>query len=66
VNRDALTPRQEEIVALIAKGLPTRVIATRLGLSQNTVKTHIRSAMARVGVRNRLKLVAWWLRRPGK
>jgi len=55
-----LTARQEEIVALIVMGFTTKAIAAKLGLSTNTVKAHVHSAMSRVGVRTRLKLVAWW------
>ena len=51
---------------MIAKGLPTKAIAAQLGLAQNTVKAHVHSALARVGVRTRLKLVAWWCAQGGK
>lgn len=57
-----LTPRQREIVALIADGLSTTQVAGRLSCSPLTVKTHISDAMRRVKVSTRSGLVGHALR----
>jgi DNA-binding NarL/FixJ family response regulator len=49
------SPRQREILSLIAEGRCNQEIAARLELSPNTVKFHIRSLYARLGVRNRVE-----------
>jgi len=54
---DRLTPREREIVALVAKGLSNSDIAGRLLLSPLTVKTHVNRAMSKLGVRDRAQLV---------
>ena len=53
-----LTPREREIVRLIADGSTGREIADELHLSHDTVRTHIRNAMAKTGARSRAHLVA--------
>jgi DNA-binding NarL/FixJ family response regulator len=50
-----LSPRQREILALLAHGRGNEAIAAQLGLSSNTVKFHIRALYARLGVRNRVE-----------
>ena len=52
-----LTPRESEIVALLASGLNGEEIARRLFISPATVRTHIRNAMDRVDARTRAHLV---------
>jgi DNA-binding NarL/FixJ family response regulator len=52
-----LTPRESEIVALLASGLNGEEIARRLVVSPATVRTHIRNAMERVDARTRAHLV---------
>ncbi len=52
-----LTPRQREILQLIAEGRATKEIATLLQLSPNTVETHRRRLMARLGVHDVAGLV---------
>jgi PAS domain S-box-containing protein len=53
-----LTPREFEVVRLMAEGLPTRVIAERLGLKEPTVKAHVRGALRALGASTRLEAVA--------
>lgn len=48
-----LTDRQREILALLREGLPNRDIASRLGISEGTVKLHVSAIMRRLGARNR-------------
>lgn len=50
-----LSPREAEVIELVGKGLSTRDIAVRLGLSATTVETQITSAMNKLGARSRLQ-----------
>ncbi|GAB7007025.1 LuxR C-terminal-related transcriptional regulator [Nocardioides sp. AN3] len=50
-----LTPRQTEVVRLVAAGLSNLQIAEHLGLSELSVKSYLRAAMGRLGVRNRVQ-----------
>lgn len=54
---DVLTPREMEILGLIAQGLTNREIGGRIHLSQNTVKGHVRDILAKMGVHNRVEAV---------
>lgn len=56
---DPLTPRQREILVLLAEGLGTKEIAYRLGLSSKTVETHRAQLMERLGVRDLASLVRY-------
>jgi DNA-binding NarL/FixJ family response regulator len=57
-SRGKLTRRQREILQLLANGESTTVAARELGLSEETVKTHTKHAVARLGARNRTHAVA--------
>ncbi|MEU0877447.1 LuxR C-terminal-related transcriptional regulator [Lentzea sp. NPDC005914] len=59
---DPLSPRESEVVALVAQALTNREIATRLVLSERTVETHVRSVLAKLGLRTRTEIAAWSLR----
>jgi DNA-binding NarL/FixJ family response regulator len=56
----ALTPREREVMGLIAEGLSNRQIAARLVISEKTVKNHISSIYERFGVYSRSQAVARW------
>ena len=58
VDLSTLTDRQRELVDLVLEGLPDKVIASRLAISDNTVGNHFRSIYARLGVRSRSQLIA--------
>ena len=60
-NEVGLTPREVEVLALIAQGASNMEIAERLFLSINSVKTYIRSAYAKIGATSRSRAVAWCL-----
>ena len=53
----ALTPREREVVELVAHGLSNEEIAERLYLSPLTAKTHVNRSMMKVGARDRAQLV---------
>jgi DNA-binding NarL/FixJ family response regulator len=53
-----LTPREIEILALVAEGLANKEIAARLGISDHTVKTHLAALFAKLGVSSRAEAVA--------
>jgi DNA-binding CsgD family transcriptional regulator len=52
-----LTPRQVEVLGLLAEGLNTREIAGRLGVAVETARNHIRALLRRLGVHSRLEAV---------
>jgi len=54
---DALTPREIEVLQLLADGLPNKAIAARLGISDQTVKFHVASITGKLGVANRTEAV---------
>ena len=56
----ALSPKETEILDLTCEGLTAREVAEALGVSESTVKTHIRHAIGKTGVRNKAQLVGWW------
>ncbi len=53
-----LTPREREVVTLIAMGRETSQIAQELHVSPETVRTHVRNAMSKLGAHTRAQLVA--------
>ncbi len=61
-SRGKLTRRQREILQLLADGESTTVAARKLDLSEETVKTHMKNALARLGAKNRTHAVAIALR----
>jgi len=52
----ALPPPELAVPAAVARGLQNNAIAARLGLSLETVKTHVGNAMDKLGVRDRTQL----------
>ena len=54
---ETLTPREIEIVRMVAQGLRNRVIAEKLSLSEGTVKVHLHNIYQKLGVDGRLELV---------
>jgi DNA-binding NarL/FixJ family response regulator len=50
---DRLTPREREVLVLIGRGFPNKLIARELSLSEKTVKTHVGHVLAKLGVTDR-------------
>jgi DNA-binding NarL/FixJ family response regulator len=61
-SRGVITRRQREILQLLADGESTTVAARKLGLSEETVKTHMKNTLARLAAKNRSHAVAIGLR----
>jgi DNA-binding CsgD family transcriptional regulator len=57
-SRIPLSPREQEIVRMVAKGHPNKVIADVLNISSWTVCTHLRRIFAKLGVGSRAAMVA--------
>jgi DNA-binding CsgD family transcriptional regulator len=58
---DPLTAREREIAELVAQALPNREVARMLVLSERTVESHVRSILAKTGLRSRTEIARWWL-----
>ena len=54
---EPLTPREEEVLRHLARGLANKQIAAQLGISEHTVKFHVSSIYAKLGVTNRAEAV---------
>jgi DNA-binding NarL/FixJ family response regulator len=54
-----LTPREHEVLGLVADGLPNKLIARRLEISERTVKAHLTSIFQRIGVTDRTQAALW-------
>jgi DNA-binding NarL/FixJ family response regulator len=63
VSEEDLTPREEEIVKLVAEAHTNREIAEILHLSEKTVENHRANAMRKLGMRDRVELVRYAIRR---
>ena len=58
-RRSALTPREREVVKMIAEGNSARKIASLLGLSVKTVEAHRFNLMRKLDIHNRAQLVTY-------
>lgn len=55
----ALTPRENEVLRLVAKGLTARQVAERLVLSHRTVENHVQNTLTKLALHNRVQLVRY-------
>jgi DNA-binding NarL/FixJ family response regulator len=56
---DALTDREEEVLRAVARGLTNAEVAAELFVTLSTIKTHVASIQAKLGLRNRVEIAAW-------
>jgi DNA-binding NarL/FixJ family response regulator len=54
---EALTPREQEVLRLLAEGLPNKTIADRLNISEHTVKFHVNAILSKLGAQSRTEAV---------
>ena len=54
-----LTPREREVLEMVAEGLPNKLIARRLEISEATVKAHLTRILERLGVSDRTQAALW-------
>ena len=59
IGRPILTKREQEILAELTNGEPNSIIASRLHLSEHTVKNHMYNIFRKIGVKNRLQASNW-------
>ena len=62
-TESGLTPREVEIVELIANGMRNKEIAAKLGISDETVKVHVRNVLAKLHVNDRSAAISIAMRR---
>ena len=60
---DTLTPRERQVLTLVADGLPNKAIARELGISEHTVKFHVGSLLSKLGAGSRTEAVTLATRR---
>lgn len=54
---EPLTPRERDVLNLLAEGLPNKAIAKRLGVSEHTVKFHLNAVLSKLGATSRTEAV---------
>jgi DNA-binding NarL/FixJ family response regulator len=54
-----LSPREREVLVLVAEGLPNKLIARRLDISEKTVKAHLTRVFQQIGVTDRTQAALW-------
>ena len=63
IPEEQLSPREEEVLALLAGGTTNREIASSLGISDNTVKNHLRNIMDKLHLKNRVQAATFAIRK---
>ena len=58
---DRLTDREIQVLALVAAGEPTHAIRRRLGIAENTVKSHLTNVYRKTGLRTRVQAARYYL-----
>jgi DNA-binding NarL/FixJ family response regulator len=58
-----LSPREQDVLRLVAQGLPNKRIARELEISEKTVKAHLTNVFQRIGVTDRTQAALWYRER---
>jgi DNA-binding NarL/FixJ family response regulator len=61
-KKDLLTPREQEVLALLTEGYTNKEIATKLFISEKTVKSHLSNIFKRLDVSGRIKAMVYAIR----
>ena len=61
-DAEGLSPREQEVLELVVEGLPNKLIARRLEISEKTVKAHLTSIFRTIGVDDRTQAAMWAVR----
>ena len=56
-----ITPREQQVIALVAEGCSNREIAKIIGTTQNVIKNYLRCIYDKTGMWGRLELALWYL-----
>jgi serine/threonine-protein kinase PknK len=56
---ERLTPREQEVALLVARGLTNRQIASELSVSRSTANNHVARILGKLGLRSRAQIAAW-------
>ncbi len=62
MQTNQLSPRQNEILSLVAQGHANKTIAYQLGMSEKTVKNHLTSVFRKLNVESRTQAAIWVMR----
>jgi len=62
--RMLLSPREQQVVQMLAEGDANKVMARKLGITEATVKVHLKSVLRKIGVANRTQAALWGLSNP--
>lgn len=56
---DALSPRELEVITMISEGNSNKMIGNKLGITESTVKVHVKSILSKLGLRTRVEAAVW-------
>jgi DNA-binding NarL/FixJ family response regulator len=56
---EGISPREREVLGLLLDGMPNKLIARQLGISEKTVKAHLTSIFRQIGVTDRVQAILW-------
>ena len=58
-DTESLTPREKQIIKLISTGLPNKLIARKLNITEGTVKVHVKHLLKKLRLRSRVEVAVW-------
>lgn len=61
-SAESLTPREREVITLVAEGRTNREIGKRLGVAERTARTHVSNILAKLGLASRTQAAMWAVR----